>query len=93
MITKQETKQLQGMAILAMLCLHLFCTLTPSYTPLIVFTGVPLAYFFGQAADFCVMAFCFCSGYGLMASYIDVGADCRKYMKGRSKSLRNFLIN
>lgn len=93
MITRNETKQLQGMAVLAMLVLHLFSTLTPSYTPIVYATGVPLAYFFGQAADFCVMSFCFCSGYGLMENYIQCGQDSRRYFRGRLRSLRRFLTN
>ena len=92
MITRDATKQLQGLAILSMLCLHLFCTLDPQFVPLIQLAdGVPLAYFFGQAADFCVMAYCFCSGYGLMASYHQAYADKRAYLKGRLPSVRQLL--
>lgn len=93
MISRKETKQLQGLAILAMLCLHLFCTLTPTFVPTVYVTGVPLVYFFGQAADFCVMAYCFCSGYGLMYAYAQVNGDRKKYMRGRVKGLWSFLKN
>lgn len=93
MISRKETKQLQGLAILAMLCLHLFCTLTPTFVPTIYVMGVPLVYFFGQAADFCVMAYCFCSGYGLMYAYAQVNGDRKKYMRGRVKGLWSFVKN
>lgn len=93
MISRQETKQLQGLAILAMLCLHLFCTLTPQFIPTVYVTGVPLVYFFGQAGDFCVMAYCFCSGYGLMSAFMQANGDKKKYMKGRAKGLWNFAKN
>lgn len=93
MISKEETKQIQGVAILAMCCLHLFCTLTPQFTPLISISGVPLTYFFGQAADFCVMAYCFCSGYGLMACYTACQENGKRYFRGRCKSLFHFLQN
>lgn len=52
MITRKETRQLKGMAILAMLCLHLFDTLNPRFEPLVYITGVPFTYFIGHAADF-----------------------------------------
>lgn len=87
MISRHETKQLQGLAILSMLCLHLFCTLTPSFVPMAYVTGVPLVYFFGQAADFCVMAYCFCSGYGLMSAFVQADGDKKRYIKGRTKGL------
>lgn len=93
MISRHETKQLQGLAILAMLCLHLFCTLTPPFVPTVYVTGVPLVYFFGQAADFCVMAYCFCSGYGLMSAFVQVNGDKKKYIEGRAKGLLNFAKN
>lgn len=86
MITREETRQLKGMAILAMLSLHLFDTLNQGFEPLLYITGVPVTYFIGHAADFGVMAYCFISGYALMAQY-DVIGDKKQYMKGRWKSL------
>lgn len=93
MITRKETKQLQGLSILAMLCLHLFCTIEPVFVPLVYVTGVPFVYFLGQAADFCVMAYCFCSGYGLMAAFAKDNGDKKKYLKERSKALWSFIKN
>lgn len=92
MISRKETGQLKGIAIISMLLLHLFCNLEPNYTPLVYVTGVPLAYFFGQAADFCVFAYCFVSGYALMTQY-DNAKNPKAYMKGRLKSLSRFLVN
>jgi len=92
MISRQETNQLKGFAVLSMLCLHLFCTLTPEFKPLIYVTDVPLVYFIGQAADFCVMAYCFCSGYALMARYESVD-NGMAYIKERLRSLWKFLTN
>lgn len=91
MISKSETKQLQGVAIIAMLCLHLFCTLEPNFTPVIYIGSTPLTYFIGQAADCCVMIYCFCSGYGLMASYISAHENGREYLKGRVKGIFRLL--
>lgn len=92
MITKDETRQLKGMAILAMLCLHLFDTLNPQFSPMVYITGVPLSFFVGQAADFCVFAYCFVSGYGLMAKYESVLNE-KGYLRGRVKSLKSFIEN
>lgn len=92
MITKEETRQLKGMAILAMLCLHLFDTLNSQFSPMIYITGVPLSFFVGQAADFCVFAYCFVSGYGLMAKY-DSAVNEKSYLRGRVKSLKSFIKN
>lgn len=91
MISKNETKQLQGVAIIAMLCLHLFCTLKPSFTPLVYIGDTPLTYFIGQAADCCVMIYCFCSGYGLMASYISSKENGKEYLKDRLKGILRLL--
>lgn len=91
MISKNETKQLQGVAIIAMLCLHLFCTLEPSFIPLVYIGDTPLTYFIGQAADCCVMIYCFCSGYGLMASYISSKENGKEYLKGRLKGIFRLL--
>ncbi len=91
MISKTETKQLQGVAILAMLCLHLFCTRTPAFTPLLYIGDLPLTYFIGQAGDCCVMIYCFCSGYGLMASYLSLGGNGKEYLTGRKNGVFRLL--
>lgn len=56
MITREETGQLKGVVIFAMLCLHLFDMLDLGLEPLLYITGVLFTYFIGHAADFCVMA-------------------------------------
>ena len=70
-LTRQETKQIQGLSILAMVLLHLFCTYNyeGKFIPLVMLQGVPLVFYFAQFGDFCVFAFAFCSGYGHMAQY------------------------
>lgn len=87
--SKSEIKSLQGLCILAMLCLHLFCRTEYSYSPAILFAGIPLCYFFGQLAYFCVMGFAFCSAYGHCA-ILDKSSN--SYYKRRIKSLINLLI-
>jgi len=62
---------MQGFAILAMVILHLFDTLSykEKFIPLFYFHGYPLVFFFAQLSDFCVMAFAFCSGYAHMSQF------------------------
>lgn len=88
-MTKQESKMLQGLSVLAMVCLHLFCTLSYSdlYTPLIYIKGIPLAFYFAQLSDFCVMGFAFRSGYAHMTLF-----DQKDYLKKRLISLFLFTV-
>ena len=70
-LTKNDTKMLQGLSVLAMVLLHLFCTndYADKYTPILFFRGVPLCFYIAQLSDFCVFGFAFCSGYGHMVNY------------------------
>ena len=62
---------LQGLSVIAMVLLHLFCTYdyADKYTPILFFSGVPLCFYIAQLSDFCVFGFAFCSGYGHMVNY------------------------
>lgn len=64
MLTKDDAKMSQGIAILAMLMLHLFCRLDnlPYHVHLYV-GNTPLIYYFGLFGDICVPIYCFTSGY------------------------------
>ena len=54
-ITKRDSKMLKGIAILAMLMLHLFCRRDNlPYTPLLWIGDTPLIYYFGLFGDICV---------------------------------------
>ena len=70
-LTKNDTKMMQGLAVLAMVCLHLFDTIEfqGKFVPLFYLHKLPLIFYIAQLSDFCVMAFAFCSGYGHMAQY------------------------
>ena len=78
-LTRQETKQFQGLSILAMVLLHLFCTYNyeGKFTPLVMLQGVPLVFYPAQFGDFCVFAFAFCSGYGHMVQYEKIAPEQR----------------
>lgn len=89
-LTKKETKMLQGLSVLAMVLLHLFCTYDYSdkYTPLLFFRGVPICFYIAQLSDFCVYGFAFCSGYGHMAN-----SGKGDFYKGRLKGLFTVLCD
>ena len=71
-MTKSDTRQLKGLAILMMLWLHLFsdeetvrqCDYWLSY-----FNGMPLVYSLTRLASCCVPIYIFLGGYGLAATY------------------------
>ena len=64
-LSKNDTKMLQGLSVLAMVCLHLFDRSCEGlFQPLIFFDGTPLSFYIGQLSDFCVFGFAFLSGYG-----------------------------
>lgn len=71
-MTKSDTRELKGLAILMMLWLHLFsnpemvrqCTYWLSYV-----NGQPLAYALTRLASSCVPIYIFLGGYGLAATY------------------------
>ncbi len=89
-LTGKDTKMIQGISVLAMVCLHLFCTLDFSelYSPLILINDIPLSFYFAQLCDFCVVGFAFCSGYAHMIKYGQKG-----YYKNRLIKLLYLLIN
>ncbi|MCQ2468649.1 MAG: acyltransferase [Ruminococcus sp.] len=88
-LSKNDSKMLQGLSVLAMLCLHL---LDKSYeglfTPLIFIFGKPLSFYLAQMSDFCVMGFAFCSGYAHMKL-----SDDSSFYRKRLKSLLILLCN
>ncbi|MGN1165063.1 MAG: acyltransferase [Lachnospiraceae bacterium] len=89
--SKSEIKSIQGLSVLAMLCLHLFCRYDFSnlYTPIFYLFGYPICFYFAQISDFCVMGFAFCSGY---AHYLLFETD-RFYFYNRIKSLLKLIVN
>ena len=89
-MSKEESKMLQGISVLAMVCLHLFDNLNYSdlFTPLIMLKGYPLIFYFAQLSDFCVMGFAFCSGYAHMKLFRQ-----KNYYKRRLISLLSLYCN
>ncbi|MFR7490883.1 MAG: hypothetical protein ACLUXK_01820 [[Ruminococcus] torques] len=70
-LTKKQTKSLQGIAILFMLGLHLFnrIDIAGFYDVKIYWGGgIPLLTYISYIFDACVPIYLFCSGYGLYVS-------------------------
>ncbi|WP_313114951.1 acyltransferase family protein [Aequorivita sediminis] len=71
-ISIQKSNQLKSIAILMMLCLHLFNTdYKGLFQPLIFIGDQPLSYYISLFSDACVPIFAFVSGYGLYYSYVN----------------------
>ena len=70
-MTKSESLELKGIAIIFMLLLHLFNTYDYQniYDPYLLINGTPLIFYISLFADCCVVLFLFCSGYGLYYSH------------------------
>lgn len=92
-LTKKDTKMIQGVSVVAMLLLHLFCRYNYEelYTTNVVIMGYPLAFYFGQLADFCVMGFAFCSGYSHWVLYSV--QNPKVFYQKRLKSLAYLYLN
>lgn len=88
-LSKNDTKMLQGLSVLAMVWLHLFDrNHTGLFTPLVYVFDVPLSFYIAQLSDFCVFGFAFCSGYGHMVQF-----NRPNYYKRRLKGLIPLLCN
>ena len=62
-LTKDDSKAIQGIAVLFMLALHLFCRRDNlPYTTILYIKDVPLIYYLGLWGDQCVALFCFLQG-------------------------------
>ncbi len=81
---------IQAVSVLAMVWLHLFCTMDFSglFQPLIFIKDIPLTFYLAQLSDFCVMGFAFCSGYAHMIKINQKG-----YYKNRLLKWFYLLIN
>ncbi|MBU5281530.1 acyltransferase [Anaerostipes hadrus] len=70
MLTKKDAKMAQGLAIIGMIALHLFCRIDNlPYNVHIFIRKKPLIYFIGLFGDCCVPIYCFCSGYAQQIMY------------------------
>lgn len=64
-LSLSDTNALKGIALILLLCHHLFYIQDGSYNDILVFGKYPLVQEFGLACKVCVAIFVFLSGYGL----------------------------
>lgn len=91
-LSKKDTKMTQGLAIISMVVLHLFCRKGADVygTPLLwINDSVPFVYYLGFLAEICVPLYCLCSGY----AHYRLGETNGLTIKRNSKRLLKFLIN
>lgn len=91
MLTKQDAKMSQGLAIISMVLLHLFCRYDLSiYNVRLIIGNVPLLYYIGLFGDICVPIYCFSSGY---AQAVLCDKEQENYKHNRLRRLFKFLIH
>lgn len=90
-LTKKDNQMAKGIAIIAMVMLHLFCKKVDlPYTPLLWIGDTPLVYYLGLLGEICVPIYLFCSGYAqALLRYSDGAA----YVKKSWIRILNFLLN
>lgn len=90
-LTKKDNQMAKGIAIIAMVMLHLFCKKDDlPYTPLIWIGDTPLIYYFGLLGEICVPIYLFCSGY---AQTLLRNSEGHSYVKNSWIRVLKLLIN
>ena len=91
MLSLQKSNQLKSIAILMMLCLHLFNRdYQGLFQPLLFIGHQPLSYYISLFCDACVPIFAFVSGYGLYFKYTQ---DKDSYSQGNAERLKKLYVN
>jgi len=90
-ITIQKSNQLKSIAILMMLCLHLFNRdYKELFQPLVFIGNQPLSYYISLFSDACVPIFAFVSGYGL---YFKFRQKKQSYYSDNLTRLKKLYLN
>lgn len=90
-ISKKQSNHLKAIAILMMLCLHLFNRdYNGLFSPLIFIGEKPLSFYISLFCDACVPIFAFVSGYGL---YIKFEKDKVSFIKSNLIRIKKLYIN
>lgn len=91
-LSRNDSKAIQGLAVLFMLALHLFCRRDNlPYVVNLYIKDVPVLYYLGLWGDQCVALFCFCAGY---AAYLQQEkCDKETYISNLSKRVAKLLLN
>lgn len=91
MLSKYDAKMAQGLAILAMVSLHLFCRGDMPMYDLHLFIGTtPALYYVGLFGDICVPIYCICAGY---AQILLFDREKERYRKAQFLRVGRFLCH
>lgn len=90
-LSKKETNNIKGLAILFLVFLHLFNTKNylGDFQPIILLNGIPLVYYLSLVSGCCVSLYLFCSGYGLAS----IEEENRLRLKSNLIRIIKLLIN
>ena len=86
-LSLSDTNALKGIALILLLCHHLFYIQDGSYDDILVFGKYPLVQEFGLACKVCVAIFVFLSGYGLAMKYSHTKLNIREFYATRFTKL------
>ncbi len=90
-LSLNQSNQLKAIAILMMLCLHLFNKdYKGLFLPIIFINDKPLSYYLSLFSDACVPIFAFVSGYGLYYKFLK---SKNTYEKDNYKRIKKLFIN
>lgn len=91
LITLRQSNQLKAIAILMMVCLHLFNRdYVGLFQPLIFVKGGPLSYYISLFWDACVPILAFVSGFGL---YYKFSQNSENYISGNLLRIKRLYLN
>lgn len=90
-LTKEQSRMLKGIAIIFMLCLHLYnrSDINGYYSSLLNIHGLPLVYYLSFICDACVPIYCFCAGY---AAYLKKDIHIKNTFKRLINLLKTYWI-
>ncbi|MCD9547950.1 acyltransferase family protein [Photobacterium carnosum] len=94
-MTKSQSLELKGIAILFMFLLHLLNTYQYQniYEPFILINNTPLTFYISLYADICVAMFLFISGYGVFYKYTKNTSNIIGYIKSLLPGIKGLMIN
>ncbi len=81
--TKEESKILKGIALLFIVCLHLYNRydyMDGFYKPLLFIKGQPLIFLLSFICDACVPIYCFCAGYAAYLKSLGEGSNLKRLL-------------
>ena len=91
-LSREDVDMTKGIAIILMLCAHLFCTknIDGVFNVRLYINNIPSTYYIGLLGASCVNIYIFCSGYGLYNTFI---SKPQNYIKRNLARIMKLLLN